>query len=289
MIPYFIQPSVSIGPLTIHAFGVIVAVAAFTGLTIGARRFRRLGLDRALGERLAMWAVISGFLGAHLFSVLFYFPREVAEHPLALLKLWENISSFGGMLGGMIGIWLFFRFRAKSIDAATRLIYFDVAAFAFSISLMIGRIACALAHDHPGTVTRFPLAISLRTAEARDYITSVYADAGRPAELPPAQTLAQYGFHDLGLYEFVYLAAVAVPVMLLLSRRARAPGFFVRTFILLYLPVRFALDFLRVADARYAGLTPAQWVALATLLGLATIVAYTRRTSQLRRYAEEGA
>jgi len=152
---------------------------------------------------------------------------------------------------------------------------------------MIGRIACALAHDHPGTVTRFPLAISLRTAQAREYITGVYADAGRLAELPPAQTLAQYGFHDLGWYEFLYLAAVVVPVMLLLGRRARAPGFFLGTFILLYMPVRFSLDFLRVADVRYAGLTPAQWAALASLLGLAAVV-YAGRTRQ-QRYAEERA
>jgi phosphatidylglycerol:prolipoprotein diacylglycerol transferase len=289
VIPYFTQPSVSIGPLTIHAFGVIVALAAFTGLTIAARRFRRLGLDRALGERLAGWGVVGGFLGAHLFSVLFYFPHEVAENPLVLLKLWENISSFGGMVGGLIGIWLFFRFRAKGIEIATQLVYIDVAAFAFAVSLMIGRIACALAHDHPGTVTSFPLAISLRTAQAREYITSAYADAGRLAELPSAQTLAQFGFHDLGLYEFLYLAVLVVPAMLLLGRRARAPGFFVRTFILLYMPVRFSLDFLRVADVRYAGLTPAQWAALAALLGLAMTVVYARRTSYQRRYAEERA
>jgi phosphatidylglycerol:prolipoprotein diacylglycerol transferase len=277
LIPYFTQPSVSFGPLTIHAFGVIVAFAVFAGLTIGGRRFRRLGLDRALGERLAWWAVVGGFLGAHLFSVLFYFPHEVAENPLVLFKLWENISSFGGILGGMIGIWLFFRLRTRSIGTATRLAYVDVAAFVFPISLMIGRIACSLAHDHPGTVADFPLAVSLESAQAREYIKQVYADAGRLAELPPAQALAQLGFHDLGWYEFLYLTAVVVPAVLLLARRARAPGFFLAAFILLYMPARFVLDFLRVADVRYAGLTPAQWAALAALLGFATIIVHARR------------
>jgi phosphatidylglycerol:prolipoprotein diacylglycerol transferase len=277
LIPYFTQPSVTFGPLTIHAFGLIVAIAVFAGLTIGGRRFRRLGLDSALGERLAWWAVVCGFLSAHLFSVLFYFPHEVAGNPLVLFKLWENISSFGGILGGTIGIWLFFRLRARSIGTATQLAYVDVAAFVFPISLMIGRIACSLAHDHPGTVTDFPLAVSLESAQAREYITHVYADAGRLAELPPAEALASLGFHDLGWYEFLYLAAVIVPAVLLLGRRARAPGFFLGVFVLLYMPVRFFLDFLRVADVRYAGLTPAQWAALAALLGLATIIVHARR------------
>ncbi|MCC7003067.1 MAG: prolipoprotein diacylglyceryl transferase [Gemmatimonadaceae bacterium] len=272
MIPYIEQPSVSIGPLTIHAFGAIVAAAVYAGLAIGARRFTGLGLDRALGERLAWWAVVGGFLGAHLFSVLFYFPQKVAANPLLLFKLWEDISSFGSILGGILGIWLFFRLRARSIDTLTRLAYLDVAAFVFPVSLMIGRIACSLAHDHPGTVTDFPLAVSLESAPARSYMEGVYADAGRGAELPPLDVLATLGFHDLGWYEFLFLAATVVPTMLLLDRRSRRPGFFLAAFIVLYMPARFLLDYLRVSDVRYAGLTPAQWGALVVLAVLAVIV-----------------
>lgn len=283
MIPYVEQPSVTIGPLTMHAFGAIVAAAVLAGLVLGGRRFARLGLDRALGERLAWWAVIGGFVGAHLFSVLFYFPYEVAKNPLVLLKLWEDISSFGSVLGGVLGIWLFFRLRAPAVDPASRWAYLDVAAFVFPVSLMIGRIACSLAHDHPGTLTTGPLAVSLESAEARAYIAGVYEAVGRAAELPPAPMLARLGFHDLGWYEFLYLGAVVVPLLLWLDRRRRVPGTFLLAFLLAYLPVRFLLDFLRVADARYAGLTPAQWTALAGLLiaapYVAVIVARGRRTS----------
>lgn len=271
MIPYFEQPSFSIGPLTIHAFGVMVAFAVATGLHVGERRFARVGLDRALGERMAWWLLIGGFLGAHLFSVLFYFPEKVAANPLVLLRVWEDISSFGGILGGAIAGWAFFRFRARDVDAAARLAYLDVAAFVFPIALLIGRVGCALAHDHPGTVTSFPLALSLSSAEAREYIGYVYASAGRIAELPAPGVLATFGFHDLGLYEMLYLALLVVPVTLLLARQARAPGFYLGAFLLMYMPARFLLDLLRVSDARYAGLTPAQWVALLALAGLAAL------------------
>ncbi len=264
-VPYFEQPSVSIGPLTIHAFGVIVALSVWIGLTVGKRRFERLGLDAALGERMAWWLLAGGFLGAHLFSVFFYFPGELRENPLMLLRFWENISSFGGMLGGFIGILLFFRLRMPTLDANARLAYLDVAAFVFPISLMVGRIACSIAHDHPGTITRFPLAVSLERPEARSYVQRVYENAGRGNELPSPDVLATMGFHDLGWYEFLYLAIVVVPLVLWWSRGQRRPGFFLATFALLYAPVRFALDFLRVSDARYAGLTPAQYVALAIL------------------------
>lgn len=276
MIPYIEQPCTQIGPLRLCAFGFIVAASVLAGLQLGGWRFRRLGLDVGTGESLAWYAIVCGFLGAHLFSVIFYFPDKLADDPLLLLRVWEDISSFGGIIGGFLGILLFFRRKLPGVDARTRLAYLDVAAFVFPVSLMIGRVACTFAHDHPGTITRFPLAISLERADARAYIAAVYENAGRGAELPPADVLSTMGFHDLGWYEFLYLAAVVVPLTLWWGRTARSPGFFLGAFALLYAPVRFALDFLRVSDARYVGLTPAQFAALAILFAAAF---------QLRRWA----
>ena len=276
MVPYAEQPSVSIGPITVAAFGVIVAAAVFVGLRLGAWRFRRLQLDHDVGERLATWVILGGFAGAHLFSVLFYFPDKLAGDPFLLIRLWEDISSFGGMIGGLAGFWLFFQFRATHVASRVRLAYLDAVAFVFPVSLMIGRIACTVAHDHPGWVTRFPLAVSLESDSARAYIAGVYRNVGRLAELPRADALASMGFHDLGWYEFLYLAVVVVPAMVLLDRKQRPPGFFLVLFLGLYLPARFMLDFLRVSDAEYGGFTPAQWSAAAILLWLPFLWRKTR-------------
>jgi phosphatidylglycerol:prolipoprotein diacylglycerol transferase len=266
VIPYFEQPTISLGPLTIHAFGAIVASSVLIGLEVGRRRFARLGIDAAAGERFAWYVVAGGFLGAHLFSLLFYFPAQFRTDPFALLRVWENLSSFGGMLGGLAGSALFFYRTRGTMTPREQWIYLDVLVFVFAISLMIGRVACTLAHDHPGTVTDLPIAISLASVEAQSYIRDVYAGVGRVAELPPLPQLAGLGFHDLGWYEFLYLGFVIVPVFWLRDRRPRAPGAFVLLFATLYMPARFAFDFLRVADARYADLTPAQWSAIVLLV-----------------------
>lgn len=281
MIPYYVQPTITVGPVTIAAFGVIVAASVMVGTTLGARRFAYLGLERALGDRFAWWAVVGGFLGAHLFAVLLYFPEKVLANPLVLLKLWEDISSFGGIVGGTLAIWIFMRRYGAHLPLATRWAFVDVAAFVFPISLTIGRLACTVAHDHPGTITRWPLAVSLATPAAQRYIAGVYEAAGRAAELPTGPALAQLGFHDLGWYEFLYLALVVTPLTLWFARRERRrgphrPGTFLVTFVGLYMPVRFALDFLRVSDVRYVGLTPAQWAALAALAALPVLVRRTR-------------
>ncbi|MGA8752168.1 prolipoprotein diacylglyceryl transferase family protein, partial [Candidatus Deferrimicrobium sp.] len=116
MIPYFPQPEYHLfGPVTVHAFGAIVAVSVVVGWRMVVARIRAKGLDPELVQDLLSYVVLSGFVVAHLYSVLAYFPREAMENPLLLLKFWEDISSFGGFAGGLLGLWLFFRFKARDV------------------------------------------------------------------------------------------------------------------------------------------------------------------------------
>jgi len=267
VVPFFPQPEYHLfGPVTVHAFGAIVALSLIVGWRMAVTRSRTKGIDPELFQDLLLYVILSGFIVAHLYSVLAYFPRETMENPLLLLKIWENISSFGGFAGGLLGLWLFFRFKARDVDAAARLRYLDVIAYVFPFAWAIGRIACTVAHDHPGTITTFPLGISLKSPGAQAYIASFYREAGRLAEVPPTGELAKMAFHDLGWYEFLYMSCLMVPTFLLLDRKPRPPAFFLIAFLLLYVPARFLLDFLRIGDARYFGLTPGQYAGVAVFL-----------------------
>ncbi|MGB7630613.1 MAG: prolipoprotein diacylglyceryl transferase family protein, partial [Candidatus Deferrimicrobium sp.] len=109
------------------------------------------------------------------------------------------------------------------------------------------------------------------------YIAYFYREAGRLAELPPGAELAKMGFHDLGWYEFLYMACLMAPAFFLLDRKPRPPGFFLVAFPLLYVPARFLLDFLRISDARYLGLTPGQYAGIAVFLAALFFVVRIRR------------
>ena len=277
MIPFFEQPTLPLGPVTLHAFGALVGAALVAGSALVMRRCRTTGLDPERGGDMAIYAMVAGFAVAHLYSVFAYFPRDVLRNPLLLFKVWENISSFGGFVGGVFGIWLFFRVRMPGIAGGEKWKYLDVAAFVMPFAWAIGRLGCTVAHDHPGTVTTFPLSVSLASPEARAYIASYYETAGRLAELPSPAQLARMGFHDLGWYEFLYTAVVMIPAFLVLDRKPRRPGFYALAFLFLYIPARFVLDFLRIADARYFGLTPAQYAGIAGLAAAGVAVAIRRR------------
>lgn len=268
MIPFFEQPSWHLGPLTIHAFGVAVSLGLWAALTMLERRLAVASLDPVIVHRLGGWMLAAGIVGAHLFSVILYFPEDLRTDPWLLLRVWDDVSSFGGMIGGLVGALLFFRLRAAHLGSRIRLAYLDAIASVFPVGLAVGRLGCALAHDHPGVVTTSPLAISLESPTAQAYIRGVYAAAGRA--LP--SDIRAMGFHDLGVYEFTFLLLVVVPAFIYWLRKQREPGFYLVAFAMLYLPVRFALDTLRVADARYLWLTPAQWIAAATLAVLPLLV-----------------
>jgi phosphatidylglycerol---prolipoprotein diacylglyceryl transferase len=229
VIPYFEQPKLHLGPITIHAFGVLVALGILLAFRLIRRRAPKLGLDPVLAERLAMRMVIVGFISAHIVDRIAYFPRDLLARPWSLLFIWESISSFGGFIGATLVAILFVR---KQRAGALGWQYLDLIAWAFPAAWLFGRMGCAVAFDHPGVATGFFL--------AQRYSDHVIR-------------------HNLGFYEAIYTIFLVVLFQKLGRGRPQAPGSYVGLLALAYAPVRFLLDTLRWDDARYFGFTPGQY------------------------------
>ncbi|MFO0696743.1 MAG: prolipoprotein diacylglyceryl transferase family protein [Polyangiales bacterium] len=280
MVPFVELPTLRLGPIAVDPFSTLVVIGVLVGVVVARRRCVTTGLDPIFGERLMWHAIGIGFVLSHVLDVLAYHPEQVLEDPLVLLRVWGSQSSFAGMLGGLLGMAFFFARHGGHLDLRERLAYVDTIAYGFPFAWIFGRLGCTFALDHPGALTSFPLGTSLATASARAFLRSVYAEAGRLADLPGDETLARLGFHNLGFYELLYTVGVIVPAMLLLGRKPRTPGFFLAAFLLLYAPIRFVADFLRVGDRTYAGLTFGQYAALALTFAAAYLVHRTRHASR---------
>src|SRR5262249_10130502 len=109
VIPYINFPVPKIGPLEIHAFGVLVAIGILLGSQRVQYRGRQLGLSDEVTSSLATWVVVGGFICAHIVAVLAYTPREFLQDPIIIFKVWRGISSFGGFLGALIAMILWQR------------------------------------------------------------------------------------------------------------------------------------------------------------------------------------
>ncbi len=231
MIPYFELPSVHLGPFTLQAFGLFAAAGVYLAARLTARAAEQQGLDPRPLLDFAVWGVLSGVVFGHLAHLFLYHPEELRE-PVRVLQVWEGLSSFGGLLGGVIAAAIFFRRRGLRFHD-----YADAFALGMAPGWGVARIGCFVVHDHPGVRTTFFLAVK---------------------NWPFGGTR-----HDLGLYDALALFAIAA-VLWALRRRGLLEGRLLAVLAVLYAVSRFLLDFLRGADvpypdARYAGLTPAQY------------------------------
>lgn len=235
MIPFFSSHTYVIFGITFQTWGTLVALGYALGTYVAYRRAKAKGLDPNKILDLAFWIFIAAFVGARLFHVFFYEPAYYLQHPLeALDPRQPGYAMFGGLIGAA-AVGFGFMYRRK-LDM---LAYADTLIWGLPWGCGVGRIGCFLIHDHPGTLTHFILGVKYPNGETR---------------------------HDLGLY-LSLIGFAAGGLFLWLNRKPRAPGFWLAAYMIIEGVVRFGLDFLRVADARYFGLTPTQVLALPLVAG----------------------
>ena len=286
MIPYVHVYDLRIGPLAIHPFGLLVAIGVMVGVELAKRRGRTVGLPTAELMSFIGWMLVAGFLGGHVLDAAFYHPREVLQQPWSLLYLWAGLSSFGGFIGAIAGVtlWKFYELRpafdlgpwisivrpVRRAQPATILPYCDAILSVFPVAWVFGRLGCSVVHDHPGVATHawMPLAVAYGPGPVESYAFFELRFGDTPR-------------YDLGLLEMLFALLVSIVFALTWKKRLKI-GWYAAALPLIYAPVRFGLDFLRLddpdgGDMHYAGLTPAQW-ACAALLGAGLFLSTRLRT-----------
>ena len=246
----------AIGPLDIHAFGLSLAVGLLISVFLAGRRGNRiLGVPDERVHNLAILLVIVGWIFSHIFAVVTYEPHAVLDNPLILFEVWGMISSVGGILGG-IGGFLFWCSRNPEED---HLAWANLATWMLPIAFFFGRVGCTFAFDHPGKV-----------AAEFGLWNWFHETTGMGPEIFP---LAMEYFdgqirHNMGFYEALVWFVIMV-AFLIVGRKPRRRGLFLWVLPIVYGLPRFFLDFLRAypeelthGDARYLGLTPAQYTSL---------------------------
>jgi len=249
-LPYVDVPTVG----GIQVFGVSVFAAIGGGLVVALYQARRAKLPENVFMGMIAALTVGALFGAHVFDVAWYRWAEAAEDPRIWVRVHDGISLFGALLvivGGML-VWS----RVLGLAPAPTA---DATALAVLVAITIGRIGCALVHDHPGVPTSSPLGI----------------------DFPPWRT-QHLGFpdgarlHDVGLEELLAMIPLTAAAWALARRGLRA-GLLASLAAMTYASVRFALDFLRIEPVR-AGLTGGQWGSLVLfVIGLAGFALVLRR------------
>ncbi|WP_054648065.1 prolipoprotein diacylglyceryl transferase [Salidesulfovibrio brasiliensis] len=88
---------IRLGPLTLHWYGVLVALAFLAAIWWAMREADRRELDRNVVPDLAFWVVVGAIGGARLLYVLIDLPYFL-KNPLQIFAFWEGGLVFSGGL-----------------------------------------------------------------------------------------------------------------------------------------------------------------------------------------------
>ena len=124
----------SIGPLSIHYYGLIIAVGLLLAVFYGCRRSKAFGFkeDDILDGVLCVTPF--AILCARAYYCIFAW-HEFAANPISVLYIWNGgLAIYGGVLGAVVGVVIFTRIKKIKLTALL-----DLVLLGFLIGQSVGR------------------------------------------------------------------------------------------------------------------------------------------------------
>src|SRR5215469_11930581 len=201
------SPSVNgfhIGPLFIHAYGLMYVVGIALAIYITRRRWAAMGGNPDLVWDVALWAVPAGIIAARIYFDITT-PADIPHHWWGVFAVWSGgLGIWGGIAGGAAaGIW-----RVKRAGANAGM-FANAIAPALLVAQAIGRIGNYFNQELFGKPSSLPWALEISVGQR-----------------PPGY-LAYRTFQPSFLYELSFdLALAAALVWLGHHRKIRPWGLF---------------------------------------------------------------
>jgi phosphatidylglycerol---prolipoprotein diacylglyceryl transferase len=267
-----IDPVLHLGPLQVHWYGIMYAIAFYVAYRYGVVPLAtRAGVARSTADRITTWTIVFGLLGGRLYYVLQQ-PNLVNDyllHPLNIIAIWNGgMAFFGAIIAGFITLTICaWRYRISPWVALDGGVLFAV------VGQPIGRIGNLINGDILGPASNLPWATAYANSHAIlqagfRLCTDPSAPGGAacPAYVPAAA------------YEA--LATIGIGVILyLLYRRRVLPGVMAIAYVALYAISQLIVFQFRASEPTVLlGLHQAQWTAIGMLVvALPALLALWRR------------
>ena len=259
--PQFDPVAFSLGPLSVHWYGLMYLVAFSQFIALGRLRIRQhlAPVSAEQLDDLLFYGVLGVILGGRLGQVLFYEPAHYLAHPLEILAVWKGGMSFhGGFLGVLIAMALWARKSGCNWLTLT-----DFIAPLVPLGLAAGRIGNFINGELWGRIADPALPWAM-----------VFPQSGSLEPRHPSQ-LYHVGLEGIALFILLWWY----------SARARPRGAISGLFLIGYGSCRFITEFFREPDAGIFGhsysISMGQWLSLPMLLAGVALLALAYRKKSL--------
>jgi phosphatidylglycerol---prolipoprotein diacylglyceryl transferase len=249
-----INPVLQIGPIPIHWYGVMYAVAFLAGYQFGVLPYAtRRGIPKTIAEKITVWTIIFGLIGGRLYYVVQQ-PNLIQNyllHPINIIAFWQGGMAFFGAI--MVG------FATLAICAwrygYNPWIALDGGVLFAVVGQPIGRIGNIINGDILGTQSTLPWATAYTNPDA--ILQSGFNLC------TPSQCIA---YQPAAAYEALGTILIGLVLLLILRRNVRA-GVLAITYVGLYAVSQLILfEFRKSEPAGPLGLREAQWTSIAMLV-----------------------
>ena len=126
--------TLSIGPLTIHLYGAVIALGLFLAGFYCSRRSKRAGLTEDDILDGILWITPFAVLCARAYYCAFSW-SEYASNPISVLYIWNGgLAIYGAVIGAFVGVVVYCKIKKCSLPALL-----DLVVMGFLIGQLIGR------------------------------------------------------------------------------------------------------------------------------------------------------
>lgn len=218
--------TLSLGPLNLRLYGLMVALGVIAGVYVAARMLQRRGLNPEWAVQVSVIGVPLGLIGARAYHVLTDW-KSYQGRWVDVVKIWEGgLGIPGGILGAAIGGLIVIRLRQMPLRSLL-----DAGAVGFPVGQVIGRLGNWFNQELFGRPTDLPWGLEID----REH---------RPPDYLEAET-----FHPTFAYEMVWNMLV-FGLLWRVGLRGRFPrGHLMALYLFSYSAGRLWIEALRVDPA----------------------------------------
>jgi len=263
-----VDPVLHLGPLPIHWYGVMYAVAFLAAYQFGVLPYaKRRGLPKSAAEKICVWTIIFGLLGGRLYYVVQQpnLWQNYVLHPVNIIAFWQGgMAFFGAIIAGFVTLAICaWRYGYNPWTALDGGVLFAV------VGQPIGRIGNVINGDILGAPSTLPWATAYSNPAAILQPNFKLCTAAQCIAYQPA-----------AVYEALGTICIGVILYLLLRRNVR-PGVLAIAYVALYAISQLILFEFRASEPPGPlGLREAQWTSIAMLVvAVPLLYLLWRRTS----------
>lgn len=240
----------SIGPVTIHTFGFMLALAFLAIAWLSGKEYERRGYTNDDAWTMVFAAMVGGVLGAKLYYLGDHWGDTLAD-PRGMILSGAGLTYYGGLLGGALGVTLAARHRGLPLGTVA-----NISAPMLALGYAIGRLGCFLNGDDYGRPTDVPWGMSF------------------PKGSPPTLETV----HPTQVYEAGAAFAIFFFLWGMRKRWQDRSWFPFGVYLVLAGIERFLVEFYRLNTGVFLGLTTAQLISIGLVVTGLLLIA--RRSSR---------